>query len=37
MRRRWHLMLSLVLPALIAFVEGRAWRSGASRPTVKGS
>jgi predicted RND superfamily exporter protein len=27
----------LVLPALIAFVEGRAWRSGASRPTVKGS
>ena len=27
----------LVLPALIAFVEGRAWRTGAPRPTVKGS
>jgi predicted RND superfamily exporter protein len=27
----------LVLPALIAFIEGRGWRIGASRQTVKGS
>ncbi len=27
----------LVLPALIAFVEGRAWRTDVPRPPVKGS